>query len=88
MIIVILHLTHGRPGRASSREAGQFHPSLALSRRIDAARLGLHGETSRQSQKPRKPCSGQSRFLPAELLQDALRRLDSPLSLFAVRLGR
>ena len=34
-------LSRGRPGRASSREAGQFHPSLGLSRRIGGARLGL-----------------------------------------------
>src|SRR5690348_982289 len=40
MAIELLH-SRAAPGRASSREAGQFHPSLGLSRRIGATRLGL-----------------------------------------------
>ena len=42
-------LSRGRSGRASSREAGQFHPSLGLSRRIGGTRLGLQDVTTQKA---------------------------------------
>ncbi len=64
-------LTRGRPGRASFREAGQFHPSLGLSRRIGGARLGLQRVWSMTEQSHAGLVPAGRGFLPVELSPSA-----------------